>query len=356
MIWSTPISTLAKEHNITEYSIRKACKHFQVPIPLAGYWNKSKANQERLRKSLPSTYTGETSIVIEPPNPDQKSDELATLKNEIRNTKGLTLRVSDRLTSPDKLISNAKAKLEERASDRWNSGLLHTTSGSLDIKVGKDSISRALRIFDTLIKALRMRGHNVIVEYETFAVLYDQKIRVALREKTTRIQTKQDKNSYTYNEYKPTGILVFQIDPGYRVKEYTDAKVRLEEQLDSIIAKLEVKAEHERAQHLMWAQQQAVREDRDRIEREFNEKKLKELEKFNKLLRDAWRYKQTLVLRDYVSSIESGAAEEDAQLQEYIDWAKRKIEWYDPFVSADDDLLHQVDKDTLTIKTSGQSF
>jgi len=352
LIWSSPISTLAKQYNVTEYSIRKACKNFQIPIPLAGYWNKNKANQERLKKSLSNTYTGDTKIVIEPPS-EQKSDELATLRNEIRNTEGLRLKVPDRLTFPDKLISNAKAKLEERASGRWNSGLLQTTSGSLDIKVGKDSIARALRIFDTLIKALRVRGHDVVVEYETFAVLYDQRIRIALRERTTRIPTKQDNSAYTYNEYKPTGVLVFQIDPGYRGKEYADSKIPLEDQLDSIIAKLEVKAEHERAQRQRWAQQQALQEDRERVQKAFNEKRLQELEKFTKLLRDARRYKEVLILKEYISAIESRSLDEGkaVDFQEYIKGAKEKIDWYDPFISADDELLRQVDRDTLKFKT-----
>jgi hypothetical protein len=353
LIWSTPISTLSKVHDITEYSIRKSCKNLQVPIPLAGYWQKSKEKQERMRRPLSAAYQGEASVYIESIKAEQNADSLESIKNQIKNTTGLSLKIPDRLIVPDKLIIEAQAKLEEGARSQWNSGILHTSSGALEIRVSKDSISRALRIFDTLIKALRARGHNVSVDRDTYAIVYDQKIRIALRERTTRVPAK---DNTSYNEYKPTGILVFQVDPGYSVKEFSDGKEPLEEQLVAIIAKLEIKAEYERSLRQRWAQERAIEEKRERIERELHERGRNELEKFKALIRDARRYQDVLVLRNFISKLEQRAKDDtrdDDQFKQYIEWAKKKIDWYDPYVSAEDDLLSHVDRDTLTMKKFG---
>jgi hypothetical protein len=34
----------------------------------------------------------------------------------------------------------------------------------------------------------------------------------------------------------------------------------------------------------------------------------------------------------------------DFESQEWIDWAKKKIDWYDPFIQAEDDLLNDSDR------------
>jgi hypothetical protein len=52
-------------------------------------------------------------------------------------------------------------------------------------------------------------------------------------------------------------------------------------------------------------------------------------------------------MRDYLSSvIKNGTipvGNEDEH-QEWINWATKKIDWYDPFIQAEDDLLNDSDR------------
>jgi hypothetical protein len=55
-------------------------------------------------------------------------------------------------------------------------------------------------------------------------------------------------------------------------------------------------------------------------------------------------------MRDYLSSvIQNGKIPSDSEidLQQWIDWAKKKIDWYDPFIQAEDDILNNTDREKI---------
>ncbi len=59
---------------------------------------------------------------------------------------------------------------------------------------------------------------------------------------------------------------------------------------------------------------------------------------------------QTKFMRDYLSSvIQNGKIPSDSEidLQQWIDWAKKKIDWYDPFIQAEDDILNNTDREKI---------
>ena len=41
----------------------------------------------------------------------------------------------------------------------------------------------------------------------------------------------------------------------------------------------------------------------------------------------------------------------DADKKEWINWAKEKADWYDPFIEKDDALLSGIDRDSLKFVT-----
>ena len=58
-------------------------------------------------------------------------------------------------------------------------------------------------------------------------------------------------------------------------------------------------------------------------------------------------------LRLYLDALEGKAAKEgrlDNDLTNWLKWARKKADWYDPFVEEDDKLLEDVDREKLTFK------
>jgi len=156
---------------------------------------------------------------------------------EIVLKKDMSLVVPAKLISPHKLIIAARDNLN-RNDIYIHQGLVSTHRGFLDIKVSTKNINRALRFMHTLIKALILRKHNVILENDqTTALVFDKKIKISFREKLKR--TMVPGKFHDTAEYTPTGLLCFRVD-GYYGKEWTDGKLSIEDQLPSVLYKCEI--------------------------------------------------------------------------------------------------------------------
>jgi len=89
------------------------------------------------------------------------------------------------------LVLAAKESLSRHVKNYRYKDLVDCERGKLDIRVSKDNIGRALKIFDTLIKAAKLRGHKIEIRYDnTYIVVLGQSIEVKLREQTKRIPSK----------------------------------------------------------------------------------------------------------------------------------------------------------------------
>lgn len=53
LVWSTPMRELAKDYNISDRGLAKACARANIPVPERGYWAKLQAGKKVSRRSLP---------------------------------------------------------------------------------------------------------------------------------------------------------------------------------------------------------------------------------------------------------------------------------------------------------------
>ena len=75
------------------------------------------------------------------------------------------------------------------------------------------------------------------------------------------------------------------------------------------------------------------------------------MKNFKKLLAQAERWRQTELLRGYIEAVEERTLEEKSmtkEIENWIQWAKKKADWYDPMVEAGDELLTGVDRNGLS--------
>ncbi len=166
-----------------------------------------------------------------------------------------------------------------------------------------------------------------------------------LREKM-RKETAQDR-SWTRQVFYPKGILALQVG-GWYGREYKGGSIRLEEQLAKIIAGLELSAAQRTEQHLKYEKARIEREERERLAKELEERKQQDLVNFKKLLIDSDRWHKAENLRRYIQEREARSEwHPSAEAQEWLAWAKRKADWYDPFIESPDELLADVDRNTL---------
>ena len=360
LVWSSPFTALAKKYLISDVGLRKMCIRMEVPFPKSGHWVKVQFKKPIEIIKLPTNYSGEkevTLILREEGDESLKgkpSPEVA-LKQEIEDNPLLNIVVPDALTKPHKLIvetKNAHINNENRHSKNFT-GYLRSP---LSISATKLNYSRALRIMDTFIKAMEQRGHVFQFKNDSaHLIIYGEEFAISIREKNNRIP-KPKTGSWQEYDYVPSGILVFSVRISYHNIEWTDGRLPLENQLSKIIAKIEIKGAEEKEQHLRWQKENEIREEQNRIKRAKEQEIENELMKFKVLKKKAKLWREASEIRAYLGSLEEKATKEQGltdELKDWLKWAHKKGDWYDPNIEAQDPLMEGVDKENLTFKKSG---
>jgi hypothetical protein len=354
LVWSEPMLTLSKRYVISDVGLRKICINMNIPLPRAGHWMKLQAGKKVPKEKLSENYSGKAEVKLELREEGKQYNtgiysESKRVQNEIKANFEDHLKVSERLTSRDPLIIAAKQSLAQKNKAYRFEGLIETGRGILDIQVSIANISRALRFMDCLLKVLRLRGHGIEVNSQgTHAIVDGEKIKMICREKCKRvITTKYSWNSY---EFHANGLLSFKTD-GYHSGEWVDGNKLIEEQIPAIIAKMEISVkELHIAQNEHRAHMAKLDAERQKI-LDIQERKDKELADFKLLLNEANRWNNVQLLRNYLEASERKAKQANTRTDEFdqwFDWAKKKTDWYDPFVNSSDELLNDIDKVSLT--------
>ncbi len=99
--------------------------------------------------------------------------------------------------------------------------------------------------------------------------------------------------------------------------------------------------------------QNETRKERERIEQEFEKRQMEDLQNFEKLVMRSRRWHKSVVLRKFITELEAKDVSSSlisVDRKKWLEWAHKKADWYDPFIEADDELLSEVDRDTLNFK------
>ena len=121
----------------------------------------------------------------------------------------------------------------------------------------------------------------------------------------------------------------------------------LETKLESIISKLEAVGIRKKEQHRINEEWRIQREEEQRIENEIRQKKEKEISDFKLIFQRAFRLHHSNIIRGYISSVENKVNESgnvDDETRTWLNWAKEKVDWYDPLINRKDDTFDDNDK------------
>ncbi len=365
LVWSKPMTKLALEYNISYIDLREICKKKDIPIPLLGHWQKIQFNKKVKVIPLPKDFKGEDSIILNEIETKENEEiiNFHKLLKEITDDTSLSFKVQDKLSNPDKLISEAKEDFATKAKQEYGiyRGITTTSSGIISISVAPKNCNRALRIMDKIIKLLKQRGHNVVVKSNTtVVVIKEEEIKIRLREKLKRITIPDAKYSWNNTDYVPTGILSFKTDE-YPEKEFNDTNnITLEEQLPKILTKLELvskKIKRDNKEREIRHQEYLKKRE---IEEAIKKRHAYEIENFKKLLENSERWKKATDLRNFIHELENKAIKENKlteELSNWIKWSNDKADWFDPLVNKNDDLLTEKDKEEIfSPKTPNKNY
>jgi hypothetical protein len=168
MVWSKPVTELAKQFGISDVALAKRCRALRIPLPHRGYWAKVAAGQrprrpplppfavERTRASTPSYVTtrgADGEPTSEPAiqfDPDRAADKLGT---DDRDLPTVTVPASTDLANTLAIVKRTARhyKHARRAELELKRG--EATGPILCLDVSPEALERALLFSDTFLKA-----------------------------------------------------------------------------------------------------------------------------------------------------------------------------------------------------------
>lgn len=340
LVWSEPIRKLARKLRVTVVSLRRTCLHMEVPVPSQDRWKPGYDLPPKIVQ-LNLDYIGNNYVTFSVANAEEI---IVSINTEEEPLDLREFDVPNRLINPDKLIVHAESILKSEARyDNWDP-ILHCWEG-LSIRVSKTAVDRALCFMDRLVKSLKARGYIISPGRYTYVKLGAESVEIILREQTERSYEDTDYGSRR-QRFIPTGRLYFRMGGSWG-KQWTDGRILLEARLEEIVQGLVQRLENDRLATIRRNERQRAEEEKKRLEAERQMHEEAELSKFNSLLHEAKRWREVALLRGYVTDrlrIAEQTGSMTNELIDWLDWAQKKIDWYDPSVNRKDEILAVVDK------------
>ena len=367
-VWSDPVTVVAPRYGLSDVGLVKICKKLGIPVPGRGYWAKVKAGRPTRKVPLPSLATGTRM----PSGPIPLSDQEAALRAKVHDAllrtqqSQPTISVPSDLADPHPLVQAAAVRLRQR--DGWDHPACMRSAPKevLDLQVTRNSLDRALRLMDTLLKAIVASGFTARVDAEkgeTLLVGGGTTLTISIVEQVTRTShtptraevRARDRYYDSFRsgarggcpdipqfDWTPTGRLTLTVGSWPSRKWNDTERSLIDARLSGIVAAIVGLAEAKRARE----------EEEERRRRAYEEELARykaqvlarndEHRKLRALFRDASRLQRANRLREFIAAVENRArrnGELTPEKQQWIEWASAKADWLDPLVRRSDPIL-----------------
>ena len=403
LIWKEPVTKVAEKMGVPAPILRKFCHRLNIPTPSSGYWSKlqfgkpveipplpafedkevptldsfqkpkkkviEKAQKELAKEKEIPPYEESAGTPSNSDEPKQETvyimeepqDPREKIQHELKKMDQALFVVPEILYAKNPLIIDTKEYFRGDKNAKYlnKNPYKSKIKSPLNIRVQPENLDRALRIFSTIIRVLELRGHQVVAKdvNNTYVIVNEEKVPILLYEKNKQIPNTE--SNYPKYLTVPSGKFKFEIPRKKLFSIYTTCiedspATKLEEKIISIITKIEneaisIKEDREEMERIRGQQEEERkrRELEEQKKKELAKKREKEKTELKAVFLSAECYSWANILRAYVEKYESFLNEKatlDDEDKEKLNWLKRKIEWLDPFIECDDELLTEEDK------------
>lgn len=351
-LWCKPTTQVAEEFGMSDVAVAKICKKFNIPKPSRGYWQQIHVGGRPKRLALPKASSRVPKHVLidvrTKPTRFQivDAESLTRIQSESDPANRISVAMSLRNSHP--LVSATRKAMQPANIDDF--ARLLRDRNCLDVRVSRRTLRRALLIMNALAKAIESRDCSIKIMTEswpgTYIVVGEERVKVYLWEKVTRIENREPPRSGYGWQRKPwvatpTGRLSFVIEDyssdGAR-KRWSDGKQQpLEKQLNDVMAGIWTIAEELRVKRAL--RKEAIQCDLEAQHRREEEERLRKEEECRRraleMMAESWIKSQNLraFLQAYENQIESsqGQIPPDSPDGRWLVWARLHADRLDPF-------------------------
>ena len=354
------------------------CKENNIPYPSSAYWTKKNMGLDYTKEIIELPEAEEKEIEVLLKNTELLIDKKVSDKDKfIKEFNFLNFLEEDEKKnvaeviydlSVDKYRKNHKVIIEykdktkeerrkEREANYFNPyyNINNYVEKGYFANVAKTQKDRCMKILSAIYFAIEelggqvnnnfllyVRDENITIEIEE---LQDTVIHELTKEEAKKIleyEESQKRHAYGYKpnirkyDYVYNGKLKITCGDRKYIRE-TD-KIKLEDKLGDIIIKLYEQSEeikNERLEREKIARKR--REEEERKEKIRNDKN-SEVQKIKELINCAEDYKIACEIRNYIDAVSKKELLTD-EIKEWIKWANKKANWFDPTIDEEDELL-----------------
>lgn len=355
-VWSAPVRDVAKRYGLSDVGLAKVCSKLAVPIPGRGHWSRIAAGQELEREPLPPPVEGlpldhEIRRWKQPDDGAPVGDEAKELLAREQEPE-MRLIVPEQLRQPHPLVREAAQLLRQKRA-LADLGRVQKVHACLDIKTSSDTLDRALRIFDTLLKGFEKRGYKIEVSKpaenssygrsHTRVCIMNMWIDIALRENASAVKLGSASDSQTAIrrltlgssrgvENRPNGKLTLKIvnDHGRGNRQsWGDAKTqRVEDCLDDFMCGLILSAEGKRLEKIEFDRRAQLWREEEQRRQELARLQALEAQRVHDLKSRLADWQRAQTVRQFADAVETRVhtsdrdANTDAEVTRWLAWAR----------------------------------
>lgn len=385
-VWTKPVVDVAVQYGVSDVAIHKVCKSLNVPVPPRGYWARLRAGEKLKRPSLPATdgiieKTGARTFdgIKEAGAKPQLLGFLTESERQKVLIAAQQIQMPGENTPLNKKIIAYKSVVKE-----WNKNNTRPEGAQRSTKnysnrppflagiISNETLTRVYRILNTLFRQIESLGGFVnddlslhIRNEQVYLELIegqDQIKHVITRQEAQEILVYEDaKRHHSWAtepkirkyDYVFNGLLRISIRQSRYFKD-TD-KVNVESRLGDMLIELYEESEVVRIDREAREEAQRKHEEEKRLREERRNRYNAEVEQTFGLTNVAEDYDVACKIRAYISALESNK-NMDEKTAIWIDWGKKKADWFDPTIAGTDELLgkreHKNSKDQKALKRS----
>ncbi|WP_258198114.1 hypothetical protein [Pseudomonas viridiflava] len=359
-VWAEPVQVVAPRYGLSDVGLKKLCSRLQIPTPPRGHWAKVKAGKRVSPRPKLREYTGHPGYLYRTAAPTSAKNPVAeVVDSRLQRVLRFEQQPENQIVVPERIkawhpvVAAAREALVRPIIDQR--GMPQTHGNGLNISVSPALQSRALKVADTLLKALEKRGYTVQqgnhrVEILMFGhVLHLRLFEASLRsqyEPTAKELAAQAKGEWSYWakwQFTPSGRLQVLVNEGYGGKIVDSDSRPVELQLNKLVGLMATRA----VEFLVRNERQAIEDaERQRVREAALERKRRqdaEKQRLAKLEVDAQNWRRAQAIREYLNALEQHAErhEPSGEQLELLLWGRAKADWIDPLKPGVVDVLDE---------------
>lgn len=385
-VWAKPVVEVAVQYGVSDVAIHKICKSLNVPAPPRGYWSKLRTGEKVEKVPLPTT-SGITEKKGSKNFESVKVEEslLQPLSFLTENERQKVILVSQQIQMPvENMHLHKKIIAYKSLIKEWNKKDIKTKGAQRNFNnfsnrppflagvISSETLPRVVRIMDALFRQVEYLGGSV--NDDLSFNIRNENVHIVVIESQDEI-----KHEMTREEAKE--LLIYEdakrhnrwaSEPKIRKYDYIfngrlricirrsryfrdSEKVNIESRLGDMLIELYEESEVVRIEREAREEAQRKREEEEKSREERRNRYNAEVDKTIVLTNIAQDYDVACKIGAYIKALESSENMDD-KTAAWIDWAKKKADWFDPTVARIDDLFgkreHEKNEDQKALRKS----